>query len=253
MKPKITTLLVDDEKKSLAILESKITRFCPELEIIRIVQSPEKALILIKDLKPQLVFLDVKMPVLSGFEMLSHFEEAPFEVIFATAFDQYAIDAINHFAIGYLTKPINNDALQLTVQNAIKNISEKTANKKNEAFVKNFLSSSSSQKLAIPSLDGFDFVSTEEIIRCEGFNGYTKFHFKDRLSILSSYSLGYFKKKLARQNFFQPHKSHIINMTYVSKYFNEGNIQLTNNDVVPLARARKSDFLACFALYGSVL
>lgn len=240
---KITTILIDDEPKALSILENKLGRFCPELNIIGTTQSPENGLKMIHTLKPNLVFLDVAMPCMSGFELLSQIESPSFEVIFATAFDQFAINAIRHCAIGYLTKPIDNEELKRAVKNAVKNISMKTASKKNEALIENFHAEREMHKLAIPYRDGLEFITISSIIRCEGYAGYTEIYLTNETKILSSYSIGHFRKLLQHEGFYSVHKSHLINTLHIMKYLNEGAIEMTLKHHVPVARNNRTDFL----------
>lgn len=241
---KITAILIDDERKALAILKNKIERLCPNISIIAETQIPEEGLSLIKSLNPQLVFLDVAMPVMSGFDLLEKIANPTFEIIFVTAFDNYAIEAINHCAIGYLVKPVDNQDLIKTVQNAIQNIEDKTALEKNKLLIDNLgVQTYQNKKIVIPSQEGLEFVKISDIICCEGTSGYTTIHFVHRKSILSSNSIGHFSKLLESQNFYLVHKSYFINMDYIEKYLNEGYIILTNNLKIPVSRNRRSDFL----------
>ena len=123
----ITAIIIDDERKSIVNLKNKIERFFPQINIIAETQSPLEGIKLIENLNPQLVFLDIAMPKINGLELLDKTNNLSFEIIFVTAYDHYAIDAIKHCAIGYLVKPVDNDDLILAISNAIKNIKDKTA------------------------------------------------------------------------------------------------------------------------------
>ncbi len=242
---KISTLLIDDERKALAILKNKIERFCPELHIVGETTKPSVGISLIKELKPQLLFLDIAMPEMNGFELLKQFETPNFEIIFATAFDDYAIEAINQCAIGYLVKPIDNDDLILAVHNASLNIKEKTALQKNKNLIENLgVQRSQNKKIIVPTQDGLEFIKIDHIIRCEGTDGYTNIHLTKNKSFLSSNSVGYFKKMLENQGFYLVHKSHLININYIEKYLNEGYVLLSENSKVPVSRNRRADFLS---------
>ena len=152
---KITALLIDDERKSLAILRNTIEQKCPDIIIIGETQSPNEGLRLIRTLNPQLVFLDVAMPEMSGFDLLEALGKPAFEVIFVTAFDTYAIDAIKHCAIGYLLKPVDTDDLIVAVENAIQNIKKKTALEKNKLLIENLgLATNQKKRMVIPSVEG---------------------------------------------------------------------------------------------------
>ena len=240
----ITAILIDDERKALAILKNKIERLCPNISIIAETQFPKEGLNLIKELNPQLVFLDVAMPEMSGFDFLGEIENPTFEIIFVTAFDNFAIEAIKHCAIGYLVKPVDNEDLVKTVYNAIQNIEDKTALEKNKLLINNLsVQKFQNTKIVIPSQGGLEFVNISDIICCEGTNGYTNIHFSNRKTILSSNSIGHFNKLLDNQNFYLVHKSHLINLDHIEKYLNEGYVVLTKNLKVPVSRNRRNDFL----------
>jgi two-component system LytT family response regulator len=240
----INAILIDDERKALAILKNKIERLCPNVNIIAETQNPVEGIEFIKKLKPQLVFLDVAMPELSGFDLLSEIKNPNFEIIFATAFDNYAIEAIKHCAIGYLVKPVDNNDLVETVNKAIKNIEGKSALEKNKQLIENLgVQSFQNKKIVIPSQEGLEFVEIADIIHCEGVEGYTKIHFIHQKPILSSHSIGHFKKLLGNQSFYLIHKSHLINLSYIEKYLNEGYVVLSGNHTLPVSRNRRSGFL----------
>ncbi|PHS64800.1 MAG: DNA-binding response regulator [Flavobacterium sp.] len=240
----ITAILIDDERKALAILKNKIERKCPNVTILGETQSPIEGLSLIEKLKPQLVFLDIAMPEMSGFDLLRKIENPTFEIIFVTAFDTYAIDAINHCAIGYLVKPVDNNDLIISVNKAILNIEDKSALKKNKLLIENLgVQTFQKKKIVIPTQNGLEFVKIEEIIHCEGVDGYTKIYFEKHKPMLSSNSIGHFNKLLENHEFYLVHKSHLINLNHIEKYLNEGSLILTHNHKVPVSRNRRSDFL----------
>ena len=244
----IKTILIDDEPKALAILKNKIERFCPNLNIIAETQSPEEAIVLIKEKQPQLIFLDISMPKFNGFDVLKRFENPDFEIIFATAYDNYAIEAIKHCAIGYLEKPIDNKELIAAVSHATKNIEDKTALQKNRTLIENLgVQTLHNKKLVIPTTQGLEFVKVENIIHCEGVDGYTKLHFTDsKKSVLSSLSIGHFRQILEQREFYLIHKSHLINLQHINKYLNEGYVVMSDGQSLPVSRNRRQDFLKSF-------
>lgn len=240
---KITTLLIDDEPKALAILQSKIERLCPNLAIVGASQNPEKAIALIEELKPDLVFLDIAMPAMSGFDLLAKIDNPEFEIIFATAFDNYAIDAIKHCAIGYLVKPIDNEDLIEAVQKAAINIEEKSALEKNKVLIQNLgLKSFQEKKIIVPTQDGLEFIEIATIKFCEGTDGYTKIHINDKKPLLSSHSIGHFVKLLDSNDFYHTHKSFLVNLNYIEKYLNEGYVVIKDNNI-PVSRSKRTSFL----------
>lgn len=239
----IKTLLIDDEPKALGTLKNKITKYCPTIEVIAETQNPKEAITLIKKLKPQLIFLDIAMPGLSGFEVLEQIEEPDFEIIFATAFDNYAIEAIKHCAIGYLVKPIDNEELLKAVAKATENLNEKSALKKNKLLIENLsVKKFQDKKIIVPTQDGLEFIAISDIIHCEGTDGYTSIHLKEQKPLLSSNSIGHFSKMLVEKDFYLVHKSHLINLDYIDKYLNEGYVVIKDKHI-PVSRNRRNDFL----------
>lgn len=241
---KVTAILIDDERKALAILKNKLERLCPEVNIIGETQDSAEAITLIKNLKPQLVFLDIAMPEMSGFDVLKEIKNPDFEIIFATAFDNYAIEAIKHCAIGYLVKPIDNNDLVETVHKAILNIEDKTALQKNKLLIENLgVQTFQNKKIVVPTQEGLEFIQISEIIHFQGEQGYTNIIFTNRKPILSSHSIGYFCRLLENQDFYLIHKSYLINLSHIEKYLNEGYVILTGNHKLPISRNRRQDFL----------
>lgn len=241
---KRTAILIDDERKALSILRSKIERFCPVIEIIAETQDPREGVILLENEKPDIVFLDVAMPEMSGFDILKQITNPSFELIFVTAFDDYAIDAIKNCAIGYLVKPIDNNELKNTVDKAIKNIDNKNTLKQNKTLIENLdVISFQEKKLIIPNQEGLLFVKINDILHCEGDQGYTNIYLEGKQKIISSKNIGYFKKILKCPYFYPVHKSHLINLNYVEKYTNEGYVILNNKAAVPVSRNKRSDFI----------
>ncbi|HFS67324.1 MAG TPA: response regulator transcription factor [Flavobacteriia bacterium] len=241
---KIKAILIDDEEKALEGLQLKINRFFKEIEIIALCDNPEDAIKSINKLQPDLVFLDIEMPVYSGFDVLSKVTYPDFETIFVTAYNNFAIDAIKHCAIGYILKPIDNDELKLAVTNAIKNISKKTALENNINLLNKLGVNTSKTSIAIPTNKGLNFIKIENIIRFEGIDGYTKIICTDKNDILSSYSIGKFINMLESNQFFSPHKSHFVNLNHIDSILKEGNILLKDGVTIPLSKSKRADLIA---------
>lgn len=240
----VNAILIDDEHKSLAILKNKLERLCPNVTVIGETQDPEEAIELITDLDPQLVFLDIAMPGMDGFEVLQKIPKPKFEIIFVTAFDKYGIEAIKHCAIGYIVKPIDSQDLIQAVAVATQNIEDKTALAKNTQLIQNLgIQSFQQKKVVIPSTEGLAFVKIEDIIHFQGIDGYTKIYFQTQKPMVSSYSIGHFFKLLKHQDFYLIHKSHLININYILKYLNEGYVILEENYKLPVSRNKRTDFL----------
>ena len=239
---KIKAILIDDEAKALEGLQIKVNNFFKEIEIVALCNNPKTAIEKINNLKPDLVFIDIEMPVLSGFDVLAKIDNPTFEVIFVTAYNNYAIEAIKNSAIGYVVKPIDNDELKQAVNAAIKNINQKTAFEKNIELL-NSLGHKTTNSIAIPSQKGLSFMKIKDIVRFEGIDGYTKIYCNSGKTLLSSYNIGKFYKMLDDTSFFLCHKSHLINLNHVNSILKEGSIELLNNNTVPLAKSKKAELL----------
>ncbi len=242
MNRNINAIIIDDEKNALESLALKISKYFPGIAITHTFQNPQKAVDEINNNQPDLVFLDIEMPVLSGFDVLSKIVNPDFEVIFVTAYNEYAIDAIKHSAIGYIVKPIDNDELVLAIKNALKNINHKSALEKNRLLLENLITNGNSN-IVIPTQKGLSLIKTNDIIRFEGVDGYTKIILTNKTSILSSYSIGKFTQTTNLHNFYLIHKSHFINLNYLKEYLNEGYVIMTNNDKAPITKIKRKDFL----------
>ena len=239
------TIIIDDERKSIETLKYSIAKYCPQIEIVGESQSPTEAIELIENLNPDLVFLDLAMPEMSGFDLLSKIKNPTFEVIFATAFNEHAIEAISYCAIGYLMKPIDNEELVESVERAEDSVNKKNALAKNLQLIENFEDSPlQGKKIVIPTQEGLEFISLSDIIYCEGIDGYTKLYFNSgRQPMLSSKSIGFFNSMLQNQQFFLAHKSYLINLNFIEKYFNEGYILLAEGHKVPVSRTKRNEFM----------
>ncbi len=241
---KTRTLIVDDEIKAIEILKNKIERFCPSLEIVGTTQNPDEVKEMIQQTQPHLVFMDIAMPRLSGFDVLKGLPEHNFELIFVTAFDQYAIQAIENSAIGYLLKPVSNEKLIRAVNVAEENIKKENAVIKNQNLLQNLSQGDvKKKKIVIPVQEGLELIDPGDIKHIEGDDGYSNIHLKDKPKLISSYRIGHFAQLLDNQNFFLTHRSHLVNLDYVTKYLNEGYLILSSGEEIPVSRSRKSELL----------
>lgn len=241
---KARAYLIDDERKALAILRTKLERYCPQLEIIGESQNPKTAIKEIAQLEPDLLFLDISMPEMTGFDLLKAIPNPTFEVIFVTAYDEFAIEAIRHCAIGYIVKPADKDDLIDSVRKALENIERKDSLEKNKQLIANLgVQTFKKKKIVVPTQKGLEFIPMPSIIRFEGVDGYTNIFLEGGRSMLSSNSIGHFVKMLDHSLFYQVHKSHVINLDHIVSYLNEGYVLLSEKHQVPVSRNKRSDFL----------
>ena len=218
----IRAIIVDDEERHHETLRKMLNTFCPHVEISDDAYSVKEALEKIDLKTPQLVFLDIEMPGGNGFTLFDHFEEPPFEVIFTTAHDLYAINAIKYAALDYLMKPVNIRELQEAVARAAKVIGrrgDELSNQKINVLKSNLkLDDKRFTKIALPSSDGIDFIEAETIIRAEAERSYSNFYLENGKKILVSKPLKDYEELLEQCNFFRVHKSHMINLAHIEKY-----------------------------------
>ncbi|MEO1449652.1 MAG: LytTR family DNA-binding domain-containing protein [Bacteroidota bacterium] len=227
----IRTLIIDDEQNSQEVLKTMLKTYCPDLEVVGVASSPLEGIKRIQQLKPALVFLDVRMPGGTGFDVLEAFPERKFAVIFSTAYDQFAIQAIKARALDYLLKPIN--ALEL--EQAVARIKEKPQAPPPKKSV---------EQLALPTLAGYTFVEIRDIIRVEGSGNYSTIYLNTGQTLTISKNIKFLEDRLQHTFFFRPHASHLINLQAIKRYLRKdgGVIEMQDGYSVPLSRRRKEQF-----------
>lgn len=235
-------IIVDDEPKASEVLKSMLKRIDLKIEVLAVVHDSRKAKSIIEQHEVDVLFLDVDMPFMTGFDVLESIVSPSFEVIFVTGHNQYAIDAFRYTASGYILKPIDYDDLQHAVAMAVSRLNQKSSAVQNKILISNLISNQD-KSLGVPTMKGLDFVQVSKIIRCEGDQKCTKVYVEEGRAIVSSYNIGEFIRLLEPFGFFVAHKSHLINLNKISKYYKEGNIEMIDGSVIPLARRRKMNFL----------
>ena len=242
----VTAIIVDDEISNIKGLQKKVEKLFPSISIVGTYQKPEDAIVAIKELKPQLVLLDIQMPRINGFELLKAIEVIDFQVIFVTAYSEYAIKAFKQNAIDYILKPIDDSELKEAIDKAIKAIESQNKVELNSKLLQLISATvTDNNKLIVPTVKGLSFIPQEEVLHIEGYEGYTKIHLEDNTTLMSSYNLGKFEKVMS-SNFFKCHKSHIININKVRHFENEGYLVLENEKRIPISRSQRKVFLELF-------
>ncbi len=241
----ISTIIIDDEAKGRVALREKILAYCPQIEILAEAANGQEALLLIQHHKPQLVFLDIEMPRMNGFEMLNELPEKNFHIIFTTAYDQYAIKAIKYAAFDYLLKPIDIEELKTAVEKI--DIKQTVQTKHQADLLQQNIQHPKKQfnKLAIPALEGLFFYDINDIIHLEANSNYTNIYFNNNQKIIASKTLKEFEELLPLAVFFRTHHSHIINLNFIKRYIkgDGGQIELQNGTYVEVSRRKKEEFL----------
>jgi len=241
---KLKAIIVDDEPKLRTVLEIKLKEKCPEVEMVGMAGNVPQGFELINEVKPDLVFLDIAMPGESGFDLIDKFKEINFDIIFVTGFNEYAIDALRVSAIDYLLKPVRTSDLVEAVEKAVKRKEEREIISRYDVLKHNLNHlGDQKSKIAIPGAQAYDFITVEEIIRCEGWQKYTRIYLKNRTVIVSSYNLGVYRKILKTYDFYDCHKSHLINRHHIKKYLREGTVIMSDDAQVPVSRRKKEEFV----------
>lgn len=245
----IKAIIVEDEIRSVKLLENLIRDYCPDIALMGSATSVEEGFNLINIHHPDIVFLDIEMQKESGFDLLNKFNEINFEIIFTTAYEQYALRAIKFSAIDYLLKPIDIEELKTAIAKVLKNSHIHQINKKFETLMQNKnLEQPGHLQIALPSTEGLSIVFVHEILYLKSDRQYTLFVFKSDERIVTSKNLGEYEDLLSTHNFFRVHHSALINLTEVKKYVRGegGYVIMSNGDQVEVSKRKKDAFINQF-------
>src|SRR4051812_49308951 len=214
----IKAIIVDDEPPCCQTLIILLTRYCPMVEVTGIYYSGAAALAAIKAMPPQVLFLDIEMPHMNGFEMLQQLPEVNFKLIFTTSYDQYAIKAIRFSALDYLLKPVNREELQSAVKKAIQSVNNPYPQQIELLMQKINHPTVSVHKIAIPTMDGFRMVSIDAIVYCKADSNYTILFLKDSQKLTTTRTLKEIEEFLNEYGFLRIHNSYVVNLNEVERY-----------------------------------
>lgn len=245
----LSTIIIEDEEASRITLRNYLQKYCPTVDIKGEAENIKQGYQLIQTLKPQVVFLDVEMPFGNAFDLLEQFDDLFFEVIFVTAFSQYALEAIHLSASNYLLKPVNIDDLIEAVEKVEQQITDKASIKTSNVLLENLsIENKQLRKMVLPMLDGFEVVILKDIIRCQANDNLCDILLTDGTKRTVCRTLKFYEDILKDYDFVRVHKSHIINMNCVKKYRKGkgGEVDLANGEVVPVSPTRKEGFLNWF-------
>lgn len=240
----IKALIIDDEQAPIELLKWLIKQYCPEIDQVETARSAEEAINLLSSYSPDLVFLDIQMPRYNGFDFLEKIATWNFEIIFTTAFNEFAIQAIRLSALDYLLKPIDDNELKRAVQRFI---TKRSTVVTDPEMYKNFIDNLSQPnkgkfKLAISDSKTIRYVPIEEIIRLEADGNYTYIYKTGPKSYYSAKTLKEYDELLLGSRFLRVHRSHLINIDHIISYDKQGLISMTDGSVVEVSR-RKRDFV----------
>lgn len=246
MTEKITCVLVEDESAAREALRNYLGKYCPQVELIGEAVDYREAVPLLHERKPQLVFLDVEMPFGNAFDVLEACKELEFETIFVTAFSEYSLRALNQSAAYYLLKPLSIEELILAVNKVQKQIMDNVLLNRNKIIVENFREKQpEKQQVILPTMEGFEVVRMEEIVRLKGNGNFTDLFLTNGSKKMVCRFLKHFADILPMP-FMRVHKSHIINIDYVKAYNKGGYILMNDGSEIELSTTYKEVFLKQF-------
>jgi two-component system, LytTR family, response regulator len=242
-------IIIDDEKHCIKTLTNLLETNFSEVKVLASCFDSAKAYDLILLHKPDFIFLDIEMPFLNGFDLLSKFDHLDFDVIFTTAYDSYAIKAIKYSALDYLLKPIGKDDLAAALN---KLTSKQSSISKAQLQMATAVHSKQlPDTIALPTTDGLIFAAVNDIVYCNADGSYTRIYMLDRSEILLSKTLGDVEELLSEYHFFRIHHSTLINLKQVRKYIRGegGEVVMSDGKSLMVARTRKADFLNVFTRF----
>ena len=245
----IRAVIIEEESGNINSLKKLLQKNCPVIDIVGTADNAQAGKKIILNSRPDLVFLDIETPLSNAFELLNCLMPVEFEIIFVTAFDNYAINAIKYSALGYLLKPVNIKELHAAVQKATDLIRQKNITQKIDTLLFNLeVSKPSLQKVALPTLEGLVFVNFKDLVWLEAKGSYTSIYFVNKQKITVSRTLREFEEILPVDSFSRIHQSYIINHNFIKKYNRGrgGTIEMDDGTVIEVSLRKKDEFLAKF-------
>lgn len=242
MDTKITAAIVDDEQANRENLLRMIGTHCPHIRVTAICSSVMEAQAVLSETKPDILFLDIRLGNYTGFSILESLPDIPFEVIFVTAYDNYAIQAIRFSALDYLLKPVDPAELVHAVDKATQIILRKQENKRMQNLLENARTLDKQKKIALSVADKIEFVEINSIIRCESESNYTTFYLKSGEKLIVSKTLKDFDELLTPCNFLRVHQSHLINLDEIKSFVKSdgGYIRMKDGSSISISRQRRN-------------
>jgi two-component system LytT family response regulator len=235
-------IIVDDEHSNVENLTTLLGNYCPRVNVVATATDIDTAAGLVDQYQPDVLFLDILMGVVTGFDLLKLLPDKNFEVIFITAFDKYGIEAIKFAALDYLLKPVAISELVLAVNKAEEKLKDKEKNQQLNFLLNHAGSKAAPSKIALPQLHEIRYVTISDIVRCEADNSYTFFHLSNGERILVSRSIKEYTDMLKPIGFLRTHQSHLVNIAFVKSWLKEdgGVLLLNNGDKVSVSKPNKA-------------
>lgn len=249
MSDQLKAIIIEDEASSRETLKNYLLKYCPDVELLDMADSVESGFKAINKFHPDIIFLDIEMPYGNAFDLLAMFDEIDFEIVFVTAYRDYAMKALNLSAAYYLLKPIDIDELIIAVSKIKKTKEEQQEAIHTKVLLQNMKSINDQQKkLVLPQMDGFEVVKVHDIIKGEASDNYTTFYMTDGKKYVVSKTLKFFEDLLSDLDFFRVHKSYLINIQHITRYKKGkgGEVQMVDGSSVPVSPLYKSNLLKNF-------
>lgn len=242
----IRSIIVDDELKSRESLKILVEDYCEGITVEAVCQNITEAVTAINELKPDVVFLDIQLQRETGFDLLTKFKDFNFEVIFTTAYTEYAIKAFKFSAIDYLLKPIDIEELRKAIEKVEKSKGNAVTDRLQQLLQNLRNGTPENYKLALPTSDGLVFVKVNEILYCEASSNYTEIVMADNKKYIVSRTLKEYDDMLGEQNFFRIHHSYLINLNGIKKYVrgDGGYVVMSNDKLLDVSKRKKEGFLS---------
>jgi two-component system LytT family response regulator len=245
MENKIRCIIIEDEKQTRILLRALLEEYCEDVLVLAEAANVQEGVAAIKEHEPDLVFLDIEMPRESGFSLFKYFDTIDFDVVFTTAYGQYAVKAIKLAALDYLIKPISLEELMETLDRFRQKGKSLKDKNKHYPLLESSLQNKERQKIALPCSDGFVFVEINDIVRCQAEKSYTLIIMKDGSEILPSRNLGEYESILDDYGFIRVHRSHLINKNYIKRFI-RGKIStllMEDGTNIPISNSKKDQLL----------
>ena len=241
----LKAIIIDDEPYCCEILAAMLESDCPDVEIISICNDAKNALDVIRQHSPDLVFLDVEMPKMNGFEMLEQLPAINFHLIFTTSYDQYALKAIRFSAIDYLLKPIDREELKMAVEKVKERIHIPIPQQLEILMQKLRQPSSPVNKIALPTMEGLQMIPIDSVVSCESDDNYTRLKLKSGKKLLVTRSLKEIEESLEQHSFIRVHRSYLVNLNEIEKYIKGegGYLVMSDGTTIDVARNKKEVLL----------
>ncbi|MAB48638.1 MAG: response regulator transcription factor [Winogradskyella sp.] len=241
----IKAIIVDDEQHCINALLKLVEPISNTIKITNTFNSVDEALLKVQEISPDLVFLDVQINDKTGFDFLEELETIPFEVIFTTAHEKYAVQAFKFSAVDYLLKPIDEDDFTQAISKLNLKIEAKDFSKKVKSLLSNVTKNDGQKRITIPTSEGLEFLDVADIIRCESDVNYTTIYTNDKRSLVVSKTLKWFETLLQNAGFFRIHNSHLINLSYIKKYTKGkgGYVTLSDDSNIEVSTRKKEGFI----------